>query len=746
MLHRPLVSAVRLLGLVIGALAALLASGPLWAASPQFNRIVPTGGQRGTEIEVQLIGARLGDSPQLLFFEPGLSVASIQAADANTVKAKITIAPDCRLGLHSLRIRTASGLSNLRLLAVGALPEAVEVEPNGDFNQPQKIALDTTINGVMQNEDVDYYLIEAKKGERITAEIEAIRHDFGTSTAFFDPFVAILDMGRFELARNDDSPLLKQDSTVSAIAPADGTYVVQVRDSSYAGSDTRLYRLHVGRFPRPIVAVPGGGRPGETLEVRWLGDVAGERAETITLPAVADPDFGLIAHDALGFSPAPIPFRLVDFGNVLEVEPNDNAPTGTAFTVPMACGGVLSKPGDVDFFKFSAKKGQVVDVRVFARQLGSPLDSQIGFHRADGSGIAGNDDSGGPDSYLRVTIPDDGDYAVAISDQFGAGGPDYAYRIEVTPVTPSLTLGLPERQQYVDVVLPVPQGNRLAMLVSAQRVDFGGELQLKFNYLPSGVSVETFPMAANRVDVPVLLTAAEGTPLTSGLVDLEGVFVDPTHLIKGGFRQRTALVRGQNQVEVFAVNTRRMPVVVTQAVPFKIDVVEPKVPLVRGGAMDLKVVATRQGDFKAPIAIRMLYNPPGVGSSGSIVIPEGQNEATIPLTATGDAEILKWKIAVLGEATVGDGPVLVSSQLAALDVTEPFLAFAFQAAAVEQGKATDLVIGVEKKKDFPGAAKVELLGVPNEVTAEPREITQDATQLVFQVKTTDKSPRAGTKP
>ena len=183
-----------------------------------------------------------------------------------------------------------------------------------------------------------------------------------------------------------------------------------------------------------------------------------------------------------------------------------------------------------------------------------------------------------------------------------------------------------------------------------------------------------------------------------------------------------------------------MPVVVTQAVPFKIDVVEPKVPLVRGGAMDLKVVATRQGDFKAPIAIRMLYNPPGVGSSGSIVIPEGQNEATIPLTATGDAEILKWKIAVLGEATVGDGPVVVSSQLAALDVAEPFLAFAFQAAAVEQGKATDLVIGVEKKKDFPGAAKVELLGVPNEVTAEPREITQDATQLVFQVKTTDKSP------
>ena len=33
----------------------------------------------------------------------------------------------------------------------------------------------------------------------------------------------------------------------------------------------------------------------------------------------------------------------------------------------------------------------------------------------------------------------------------------------------------------------------------------------------------------------------------------------------------------------------------------------------------------------------MLYNPPGVASSGSIVIPEDQNEAVIPLTANDGA-------------------------------------------------------------------------------------------------------------
>ena len=614
------------------------------------------------------------------------------------------------------------------------LPEVAEVEPNTDFAQPQKIALDSTVSGVVENEDVDYFLVEAKKGERITAEIEALRLGY----AFFDPYVAILDMGRFELARSDDSPLLKQDGVASILAPEDGTYVVQVRESAYGGNGNCLYRLHVGRFPRPTAVLPAGGRPGETLEVRWLGDVAGERVETITLPPAPQPDFGLLAHDEHGYAPSANPFRLVDLVNVLEVEPNDGISSPTPCTLPVALNGVISKPGDTDFFKFAGKRGQVIDVRVFARSLGSPLDPQVGLHKGDGAGFSGNDDSGGPDSYLRVTLTDDGDYMVAIADHLNQGGIDYVYRIEVTPVVPSLTVGLPERAQYVDTTLPVPQGNRLAALVSTSRVDFGGELQLNFKDLPPGVSVETFPIAANRGDVPVLLSAADGTALTAGMVDL--VAQRPDGTVSGGFRQRTGLVRGQNNIEVFGYTTRLMPLAVTQPVPFKIEVVEPKVPLVRGGSMNLKVVATRQEGFKAPIAIRMLYNPPGVGSSGSIVIPEGQTEALIPLTAVGDAEIVKSKIAILGEATVGDGPVLVSSQMATLDVAEPFLAFAFQAAAVEQGQATELVINVEKKKDFPGAAKVELLGVPNEVTAEPCEITQDAKQLVFQVKTTAKSP------
>ena len=108
----------------------------------------------------------------------------------------------------------------------------------------------------------------------------------------FDPYVAILDGKRFELAASDDAPLLGQDGVASVIAPADGTYVIQVRDSAYGGT-----RLPLSAARRHVSPADGGGaraaaRLGEEVEVRFLGDPAGEITQKIKLPAEPDPKFG----------------------------------------------------------------------------------------------------------------------------------------------------------------------------------------------------------------------------------------------------------------------------------------------------------------------------------------------------------------------------------------------------------------------------------------------------------------------
>src|SRR5439155_26088410 len=174
--------------------------------------------------------------------------------------------------------------------------------------------------------------------------------------------------------------------------------------------------------------------------------------------------------------------------------------------------------------------------------------------------------------------------------------------------------------------------------------------------------------------------------------------------------QRVILVGIPNQGIYWRHDLDRAAVAVTDEVPFKISIVEPKVPLVQNGAMNLKILAERKAGFKAPIAVYPLFNPPGVGSASGVTIPEGQNEVLLPMNAASNAQVRKWKTAVIANATVGNGPIWVSSQLATLEIAAPLVAFNMERTAAEQGKTVDLFCKVQHLTPFQGPAKVHLVG------------------------------------
>lgn len=717
----------------------LLISPAALAATPSLGAIRPVGGQRGNEIEITLSGARLGDAQEILYYQPGITTVSLKKVDDNNVKARIKIAPDCALGLHDLRVRTATGISELRTFSVGVLKEIAEVEPNNDFLAPQAIAMNVTVTGVADNEDVDYYVVQAKKGERISVEVEGLR--LGISE--FDPAIAILNSKRFELGVSDDAALVWRDGFTSIIAPEDGKYIVQVRESAYAGNGNCIYRLHVGNFPRATAVLPAGGKPGESVQVRWIGDPAGEVTSTVKLPATFEGEFGIQRQDDKGFSPYPNAFRLTPLGNVVEKEPNNDHAHATAFEAPMALNGVIEKPGDVDHFVFKATKGQVFDIHCYARRVRSPLDSVMYLGKKGGGAILGVDDSFGPDSFFRFQAPEDAEYVIWLIDQLGKGGLDYFYRIEVTPVVPKLQITTNAEQIPLGtgvMSIAVPKGNRQAMLIYGNRADFGGDLNVSFSGLPAGVTAEAPVIAASQAVVPVVFSAKPDAALAATLSQVTGKPADAKLNVPSRFEQLSVLVLGQNNVNVWSRTVERLAVAVTEECPYTIDIVEPKVPLVRGGSMGLKVRATRKPGFTAAISVSLPWNPPGVSSGGGIAIPEKQNEAVIPINADGGAELRTWKIVVNGASGVASGPISVSSQLASLKIAEPFLGLTYQAASVDQGKEVDMAVKVAKTVDFAGEAEVTLIGLPNKVTTDVKKITKDTTDLIFHIKTDKISP------
>jgi hypothetical protein len=712
-----------------------------FSATPVLNNLRPQGIQRGTEIVVDFNGARLADAKSILFYEPGITVTELKVVNDNQLKIKLKAAPDCPLGEHACRVVAESGISELRTFFVGTLPQVEEKEPNGDLASAQEVPFGSTVAGVVTNEDVDYYKVAVKKGQRISAEVEGLR----LGNTMFDPAVAILNQKRFVLASSDDSFLLNQDCACSTIAPEDGTYFVEVRESAYQGDGNSYYRVHIGSFPRPTAIYPAGGKAGETLDVRLIGDAQGVFQAKVALPGLPSERFPFFPQTAEGISPSPNWMRVSEFGNVLEAEPNDEVgkATKTDVALPLAFNGIIEKPGDRDFFKFKAVKGQVFDVACRARSIRTPLDPVLHIHYADGRYIAGNDDAIGPDSYLRFQVPADGEYCIHVHDHLLKGGPDYVYRVEFVPVKAKLTFLVPEFVQYQQErrVIAVPRGGRMASLLVANRADFGGELNVVFKDLPKGVKATAEKMDASVNVMPILFEAAADAPLGATLADVQGLHVDPKAGISGGFSQDISIVFGPpNVTQYWKYTCEKLAVAVVNELPFRVKIMEPKAPLSQDGNMNLKVVVERQKDFKGAVTVYNIFNPPGVSSVPAITIPPDKTEGDYAFSANRGAQPKEWKLAFQAVSDAGKGPIWTSTQLCPLRITSPYAEVSVQMAAAEQGKPVEVVCKVDQKIAFEGKATATLVGLPAHVTSKPLEINKDTKEIVFKVEVGKDAP------
>jgi hypothetical protein len=709
---------------------------PAFATSPHLESLLPTGGQRGTEIEITIVGERLQDAQEIFCYEPGIEVGKFAANTNKTVTAQLKIAPDCALGEHHLRLRTATGLSELTTFFVGSLPQVAEKEPNNDPLHAQTVDFNSTITGVVNNEDVDCFSIEARKGQRLSVEVEGMRLGRGP----LDSRLTIFNPDGSVLSDADDTWLAMQDPFASVIVPVDGRYIIQLREVTYAGNDKCHYRLHVGSFPRPTSVFPLGGKAGEAVAFAFYSEATGEFSQRIKLPNALQEKFGVSAElDGLS-APTPNWIRVSDFPNLLATAGNQDREhaTVTDLQPPLALNGTIAKKGQEDWFRFNAAKGATLEVNTYARRLRSPMDPVIEVFDASGKSLASNDDSAGVDSSLKFTASETTNYFVCIRDTLHEGGRDFTYRVEITPTQPSLAIKIPEvarndtqSRQFV----VVPRGNRFATLISAKRANFSGELNFEIPGLPTGVKMMAERMSQNIDSMPLVFEAAADAPIAGKLLDLTATGTNNGNLVAGNFRQDVELVQGApNNANYCSTSVDKFCVTVTKEAPFHLRIVEPKVPLVQAGTMRLEVVAERETNFDEPIELNMVWNPPGISSQSEATIPKGATNIFYQLNAGGGAETRTWKIVILGHAQVDGGELYVSSQLTPIEVAPPFLSGKIETTWLNPGRSAELTVNLKQLKPFEGKATVRLVGLPEKVTTSDKEVTSADQEVVFKIE------------
>jgi len=184
---------------------------------PYVAHVYPAAGNPGQEIEVEPVGS------------------------AKLLQPKIKLRVPETVGVHAVQLDVGPGKANPTAFIVSALPQILEQEPNDSPEQAQRVAVPGGINGrIGVRRDLDHFLFAATKGKAIRFEVKARR--FGTLlNSTVDSVLDVMNAKGQVVASNDDA--FGKDAAVTFTPPADGDYVLRIRDLNSKGGDAGIYHI-----------------------------------------------------------------------------------------------------------------------------------------------------------------------------------------------------------------------------------------------------------------------------------------------------------------------------------------------------------------------------------------------------------------------------------------------------------------------------------------------------------------------
>ncbi|HEY1859302.1 MAG TPA: hypothetical protein VGG61_03055, partial [Gemmataceae bacterium] len=216
--------------------------------------------------------------------------------------------------------------------------------------------------------------------------------------------------------------------------------------SAQRGQKTRL--VFEGKYLESATEL-SASLPGVVIAILPKNGQAASLEADVTFPATTAAGVYQLTLKSPAGNSMPINFTVDLFAQIAEVEPNNSPGTGQKITLPASISGVVSKAGDVDYFRFEAEAGQQIGVQTVTMPIGSKLDPHLTLVDSDGRIV---EESGA--GLLGFTCVKAGTYALGIRDKEYRGD-NMPYHLHIGPipvVTTVFPLGI-QRGVETDITL-----------------------------------------------------------------------------------------------------------------------------------------------------------------------------------------------------------------------------------------------------------------------------------------------------
>ncbi len=649
--------------------------------APVLNTIYPPGGKAGSELTVTLTGTDL-DDPVLKFTHAEITAEPVMIpadriwpdARQDGLKFRVHIGPNVEPGAYEAHVVGRFGISTPRIFMVGPFAgssESLQGASNETLESASTLQLEQVVNGTCPPNSADFYRITAQKNQRILVHCWASRID-----SRMDASLTILDSAGQEIAKVHDT--MGRDPIADFIAPVDGEYIVKVHDFLFGGGSSFFYRLVASTRPHIDAIYPAAALPETQTRFTIIGRNLPEsdRASTVqsdgTSLETMEIDLDVPSETAPPLLNGSRPMRQVVEGfnyglagsNSVRVAfarspviEEDRLGDEQVVAWPCSVAGKFDFTGDVDYYRFSAKKGQEIWIEVISERLGVSSDPSLLLQQIvraeDGTEShkvlkEGDDfalatsmvgfDARTFDVGIPFVAPADGEYRVRISNQFGTYGPLQIYQLTIREAHPDFALLAIADSNYQEARTAGPgfpflqAGGTVAVRVVALRSGgLEGPIDLVAEGLPEGVTASPAQIWPGQTETRIVLRAAETVADWAGEIQMMGKHAETSRMASVGIL--TWAAKDYSKERLRSRVTTSLPLMVSsekallslapkEAKTWEVEIQK---------QLDLPIVLTKSGEIKGNVTITP-YGLPEFRRPPSVNVAEKEQEGILKIS------------------------------------------------------------------------------------------------------------------